>query len=343
MEPNQVIEPKPVSEDKELKKLFESYVKVLEHKLGRTPTAEEVAESMKQKPVETDPQTGKPVEPLAKPEEDGQNKSISDESKEGSDDSSLPKILKYMIYYGMKPGFDGNSKEPDPNCVLYYGDDKDRIFDIQSKQWLDKKPPIVDHLPSRPLDDRKGESGVSLDVLNAILHGVMDESDYAALDKSGIIDSTCKSLWDKVSILKRHMEAFNNIKEAEKTLEKSTEAPEALSKDDVGEEEDPWVAAKYARQAAADSQQPETAPSAEDDYEPLDDIVSDLANIPAEFMAETGGEDQVGLSDISGVPANAVQVMIAEALDRALKGRLAEQIEMVVRKVLAEKEQINRV
>jgi hypothetical protein len=99
-----------------------------------------------------------------------------------------PKVFKLSILYGNKTNDDG-SKTPDPLNPLFYTDGQ-RHFDCASDSWCDQAPEMAQHLMSRPLQ----HSPENTDIFHCIMHGVLDDEDYAALDQAGMIDERCKKL-----------------------------------------------------------------------------------------------------------------------------------------------------
>lgn len=180
----------PIKEEKaQLKKLMESHMAVLEHKLGRPPTMEELMDFASEKPEGS-------VEPLQKPHTE------ESEKEEEKTEGTYPSILDMLVYYGMNG--DGENRKPDPNKILFYRTPDNRWYDTKSQSWCDM-PSHADHLPSRNINfDEK-------DIVSAIAHGVMEDSDYESLDKAGMIGDLPKQLWSRVKKL-------NNLTEQ---LEKS--------------------------------------------------------------------------------------------------------------------------
>jgi hypothetical protein len=99
------------------------------------------------------------------------------------ENSEEPRILSFKVYVG---------KSDSP---LYYHDPATgSYFDTNAKHWVEQKPPFIDHLNER---DIQGS-----DVFDAILHGVVDDNDYQALEKVNQIEPRAKQLWSKLSELK---------------------------------------------------------------------------------------------------------------------------------------------
>lgn len=98
-------------------------------------------------------------------------------------DPSEPRILSFKIFHGRNP----------QTPVYYYDPSTSGYFDTHARNWANDRPPLCEHLTERDI-------GTS-DVFDAILHGVMDDQDYAALEKMNIIDDRSKQLWKKLSTL----------------------------------------------------------------------------------------------------------------------------------------------
>ena len=201
---------KEVDHAKQAKKLFDSYSAVLEHKLGRQPTLDEIVGAIKAGVVKPSPvNPSNAVETLAKepataPASSGvaaiASPSVApmDKAQEPTDllapmatpapEAAVPKIFKIQVLYGNKTNEDG-SKTPDPQTPLFYTDGQ-RHFDCSTDSWCDQPPEMAQHLMSRPLQ----HNAENTDVFDCLMHGVMDDEDYAALDQAGMIDQRCKKL-----------------------------------------------------------------------------------------------------------------------------------------------------
>jgi hypothetical protein len=206
-------------QDKELKKLFESYIAVAKHKLGRTPTMEELQKMLSENEGQEQMSALDAPIPVAseQPPEKNVPKDLNKDDKpdmEHETDEIDPKILRMLVYYGMgTPGEDGQ-KKPDINKILFYEDPKEgRVYDCGSGSWQDNKPTVLDHLPSRPIQFNER------DIVAAIVHGVIDDPDYASLEKAGMITDIPRQLWDKTKTFRQQMDQ----------LEKSVEEPEDSS------------------------------------------------------------------------------------------------------------------
>lgn len=180
-------------DEKETKKLIESHMLVLKHKLGRAPTAEEISKVLGGEEVSADPET--PVMP--------DNENVDTE----------PKVLKMKVYYGMgsKKTDKGETKEADPNKVLFYEHGDGRCFDCASGSWMDQKPSVLEHLPSRPLMfDQK-----NTDIIRAIANGVIDDEDFTELDKSGALNDDSKKVYSHMQKVRELSAALNKSEEGE--------------------------------------------------------------------------------------------------------------------------------
>jgi len=159
----------------DIKKLLNAHMLVLKDKLGRAPTADEIAEALK---GDQNTSSGQP---------------IGNAIPEITDDTTEPKILKLKVYYGqgVKKTDKGDLKVPDPNKILFYEGHDGKVFDCSSQNWTDSKPSVLDHLPVRPLlHDSK-----NTDIIQAILHGILDDEDFDELDKSGTINENTKKIY----------------------------------------------------------------------------------------------------------------------------------------------------
>jgi hypothetical protein len=185
----------PSESNKETKKLFDSAVGYLTHRLGRAPTIEEIANALITEPEK--------IQATEKEEKEAEEKQVA---------SSIPKLLTYKIHYGMSKSPEGKT-QPDPMNILYYVDQEgNRAYDCKNRCWTPDIPDIVQHLPGRDLEDSpNGE-----DVREAIIHGVMGEDDYNALDSRGLISDKMKQLYSLIGKLNTQTQALE-------TMEKSTE------------------------------------------------------------------------------------------------------------------------
>jgi len=188
-------EKKPQDDSKSLKKLLESHMTVMNGKLGRTPSMEELVESLNDNMPEK--QEEKPTE----------------ESIEGE-----PKILKLKVYYGM------SNQSPDKGKILFYETADGKTFDCSNQSWMGTRPEILDHLPNRPIEyDEDGR-----DVMRAIVNGVVDDDDYSELDKSGLLNNDNKkiySLCKNVGELKGQMQTLEKSQEEQIPSQELNESP----------------------------------------------------------------------------------------------------------------------
>jgi len=189
--------------EKDTKKLIDSHMAVLKHKLGRSPTTDEIAKAL------TD----------VKAPDSG----VGDVATAPEDATAEPKILKLKAYYGMssKKTDKGDTKEPDPNKVLFYEHGDGRCFDCSNQQWSDKKPDLLNHLPSRPLMfDSK-----NTDIIRAIVNGVVDDEDFTELDKSGALNDDSRKVYN---LQKRAKEVAASLEKSEE-IETDGEEPAATT------------------------------------------------------------------------------------------------------------------
>jgi hypothetical protein len=98
-------------------------------------------------------------------------------------DPNEPRILSFKLFHGRNP----------QSPVYYHDPSTSSYFDTHGRQWLNERPPLCDHLNERDLN--------TSDVFDAILHGVMDDEDYGALEKMNLIDDRSKQLWKKLTTL----------------------------------------------------------------------------------------------------------------------------------------------
>jgi len=198
---NNTQKPKDANQDaeKETKKLIEAHQMVLKSKLQRAPTIEEIAEALKGNEVSAKPE--------AVPQE------------EIPANTAEPKILHLKVYYGMgkKKGEKGEAREHDPNKVLFYESGEGKVYDCGQQGWLDHRPDVLDHLPSRPLQ----YDARNMDIVRALVNGVVDDEDYAALDKSGVLNDDTKKVY---ALHKRANELHQQIQSLEKSAEIEVEA-----------------------------------------------------------------------------------------------------------------------
>ena len=144
--------------------------------------------------------------------------SPKDSSEEEPKGTFLPRILDMHVIHGL-----GEGKKPDPNKILFYHDTaSDKYYDCDSHEWCDEKPSVVDHLYNRPIayNDQ--------DIVAAIAHGVMDDGDYEALDKSGLLGEMPKKLWSHIKTLK---DLVDQQEKMAKSDEESMESEDPESND----------------------------------------------------------------------------------------------------------------
>jgi len=215
-------------DEKQLHKQLGAYVEVAKHKLGRTPTLEEVQNLLSggkapgtesDTPVASEPdgvntpsageappkEMANTVHAEPEMEKDDSNKSdLQDVAPEGE-----PKILHLKVYFGLSPHPETGEKQADPHKVLFYEDPVGgSCYDCQAQEWLAERPEILEHLSSRPVQyDEK-------DIVGAIAHGVMDDSDYAALEKVGMLGETPKRLWELTKRLQTQVDQYEDLQKS---------------------------------------------------------------------------------------------------------------------------------
>ena len=190
----------PEDEKKNLKKLLDAHMAVLEHRLGRTPTIEDLLDNLQE--------TKDAVEVSQEGQKDpSQGESLDVE--DGSDPNTEPKILHYKVYYGMNG--DGDSRKPDPNTILYFESPEGKCYDIKNHDWSPGRPDVLNHLPSRPLMfDERGQ-----DIMAALLHGVLDDEDYEALNQNSMLNEHHQKVWELNKQLNSQIESAVELEKSE--------------------------------------------------------------------------------------------------------------------------------
>lgn len=217
-------------QEKEFKKLLDSFVLVAKHKLNRQPTLDELGSmfggqddpmvAATQPTAGTVPQ-GQPAGG-AVPESAAKATGEMVDAAQGKADEEGPKLLKVRIFYGMSG--DEGQKKPDPKQVLFYEHPQGGWYDCQAGKWADQRPPVLDHLPSRPIMADEN------DMVNAISHGIVDDDDHAQLKKAGLMGDVPSRLFD----------LHKKLTEKKEQLTKSTEteAPETEDGDEKADQPD---------------------------------------------------------------------------------------------------------
>lgn len=212
---------KPTEPGKEeraqLKKLLEGHTAVLEHRLGRPPTMQEMVEFLKegeqgQQPAPAPQQQQAPQQlaqslPAPATNDEAVNQDMAAnpemlESKASGEShgaepelqSTDPRILNYKVYYGVNG--EGDARQPDPKKILFYHDPERGWYDTLLQEWLSNEPSYASHLNCREINHNEN------DMVAAIAHGVMDDQDYEQLDKAGMIGELPKQLWSKIKRLR---------------------------------------------------------------------------------------------------------------------------------------------
>lgn len=295
---------KSKEEEKELKRLLDAHVLVYKNRHGKTPSLEELSEMLsktddteEQKtptPVASkDVNVGSPVQEV-KGEKTTEDVGLKKEDpvapgpeaqglekEDGMHDIPEPKILNMKCYYGMKD-IEGK-KEPDPNRILFYEHpDIGRTYSVEDQNWMDSRPHVLDHLPSRALnfDER--------DIVGAIAHGVMDDEDYMTLEKAGMITDTPKRLWELGRKLKTQVADLQSLAKSEEEPNEETEEPEELEEDQPNLEEDYSVAKKMLELATSGSDSEFSEGLLSEGGSPFDNIMK-----TAMKAAMTGMEKQI--------------------------------------------------
>ena len=228
---------KTTDESKELKRLLDAHIEVAKARLGRAPSLDDIHQmltvthsaSANQTPVASKPtESGEPKQQVKSPqgattelEEGLQKDSTQDPSVLAESELKDPAILGMKVYYGLGSSPDGSEKKPDPNKVLFYESHDGRAYDCNANSWCDQRPPVLDHLASRPIQFNER------DIVAAIAHGVMEDGDFDALDKAQMISETPRKLWG----LKKKL--MGQVQELEKSQAANTEE---FGTQDVGTE-----------------------------------------------------------------------------------------------------------
>jgi len=198
----------PQEKEKENKRLYESYVTVLKHKLGRDPEMAEIQDAMS-KDLKKDSSL-----PTAQSVQSPVGAEGADKSE--MQDTDMPNILKVKVYYGMSDGEEGES-QPDPHKILFYENPDGKCYDCNHGEWMQQRPPILDHLNSRLVSDHEK------DILSVIAHGVMDDNDYSSLEKRGLVPDSGKAIWGLKKKLQRDTEQLKILEKSENVPPEETE------------------------------------------------------------------------------------------------------------------------
>lgn len=255
---------KKVNEDKELKKLLDSYLAVAKHKLGRTPSLEELQSMLAEEKGSSAPDNAGYAQPEQLPQ--GMEQMHKETETQPQDVAKEPKILRTLIYYGMESDKDGQRK-PNPNKILFYEDPQEnKVYDCNDGKWLDSRPSVLDHLQSRPVEFNER------DIVSAIAHGIVDDEDYESLDKAGMITDTPKQLWAKFKDLSEKMSTLKELKKSEDPLEDGFE-PESEQLDEESAEP---VDSDYTAGMEAEGLEEGQGLSFASDEMPGDDVLSEM-------------------------------------------------------------------
>lgn len=191
----------------ETKKIVAALLTALEHKLGRSPTTQELVEALSEKDSYEHEQ----------------------ESQNLEEQASLPSVFNYKLYYGLKNNAQG-MKEPDPGKVLYYGNDSDTSwFDVDHGAWSDVRPQMLDHLNCRNM----GDSEDSRDIFDCIINGVMSDDDYNLLSsKQGMLDPRCEKAYQ---LQKQAKDQFSKLQELEKSIAEQDPLKKGIEQDPIAD------------------------------------------------------------------------------------------------------------
>jgi hypothetical protein len=212
------------SQTKELKKLINSYIQVMTHQLGREPTPEEFFAAITGS--DEDQSQDKPEK--AQKSQDDNNIAQEDHalgalSALQTENSGVPEVLDTKAYFGVD-----ENKNPDPRKLLYFEHPNGGVYDIHDGRWLQSKPEVLNHLPSRPIyhDDH--------DMMNLILHGIMNHGEYESLKGAGVLSKNAEKLWDMHSELQSKWHEINSVRselqaQGIKTLDHQQDVTELLN------------------------------------------------------------------------------------------------------------------
>lgn len=213
---------KPVEPGKEeraqLKKLMDSHMTILEHRLGRPAQMNELLDMLKEG-EEVQQSAGAPQATQAAAPQTQPTSGQQPNQEQAGLAEQAPKILSMKVFYGM--GGEGEAKKPDPNKILFYKTHDNKWYDTHNQSWCPTAPTYADHLPSRDLNFNEK------DLVAAIAHGVMDDQDYESLDKAGMITDLPRQLWTKVRHLRDLTEQMSKSEPVE--AEEEVEASESYS------------------------------------------------------------------------------------------------------------------
>lgn len=156
--------------------------------------------------------------------------------KEQEIDPSEPRILSFKVLYGNNP----------QSPVYYHDPVTNGYFDIHGKDWLNERPALCDHLNEREIG--------TTDVFDAILHGVMDDEDYGALEKMELIDDRSRQLWKKLSALSEQTNMMMKSVETEGNGEPEVKKPNTpASEEESSSGSNPFLQIKAGAGVQSDS------------------------------------------------------------------------------------------
>lgn len=207
-------------------------------------------------------------------------------------DPNDPRILYFKIYYGR------NSENP----LYYFDPTTNGWFDTEARTWQDNTPPIASHLNQRDIG--------GADVFDAILHGVVDDEDYEALQKMNLIDDRSRQLWTKLGSLYNQTQAMQKSIEGEANPDLKPEAPKSNDApvNEASSGSNPFgEILKGAGVSASDMIQEPNSPAGENMVEQINKV----ANAPA-----SNSQQQQATS--SGVDMEAIRRMVRSEIAHAL-------------------------
>lgn len=320
---------------KAAKKLFQAYSEVLSHKLGRSPNLDEVVaaikvgtvepspanpnqavETLKKQPVTSPGASGvgaiatPPMEKAVEPNAQPVQPMIQTQQPQQIDPSS-PKIFSLKILYGLKDDDQGN-KSPDPQTPLFYSDGESRHFDCSNDSWIPQLPDIAQHLMQRPLMHDSNNQ----DAFDALLHGVIDDGDYASLDQAGMIDDRCKKLKNLLGQLDQQYSEYDSFGDAGDTVGLE---PVHKTDDDIHQEPHESQIQQSVEDSAADPVNPDGRDSGDD--------ISESSKIDQPDMSRNSFAELVSCAFGEGIDPRtkqALQKYIREEIQILLKEGLPQ-------------------
>lgn len=262
-------------EEKNLHSQMEAYIEVAKHKLGRTPTVEELIELMSSKEEEPVEKT-EDLSAVVAPDPQAVPGVVSTDELSMSGGLDAPALTQMLVYYGMSDN--NGTRAPDPSKILFYEDPlTGACYDTNLGEWSDERPSMLDHLMSRPIQNDEN------DILSAIAHGIVSDEDFEMLDRAGLIGETPKKIFQIMTQMQQDMDMLEELKmqSSQEQFDIENLQDDGLMKSDDGE--------------LAEESEPEDEEWPEDDFVPQN--VEDQ-NIPSngdhsELMESEGIIDEI--------------------------------------------------